>query len=289
MMHRGFQSASARPYTVGSAVAGISILTLGLLTAPPVMGVAVPRTDVQAVQLMSVTAADISTTAVKISATLATVAKPPSSISAAATPTSAIRPAAASPTADDTTTPDLLAFATSILDYLHSLGLGAGPSLLAIGLTGLAATLAATAYVWNGLANLVNPLLGALRIPKVPTFPICFAGNQNCGIAAAAQAWLANPGAMAVDPAGSLIKPVGRGVATSSGVAGRQDDIAFPTAVSPRTARTTSTPTVAAAAGTNDAHNTTAAKVRGTKKSSPSAAAAAGTGSSKRGGNTAAH
>jgi hypothetical protein len=217
-----FQNTVVRPF---AALAGAGILTLGLVTAPPVHVGALPRTEVHAVQLVAVTAS--------------------------AAPASAVRPAAASPTADDTTTapPNFLAFAAEILAYLNSLGLGAGPGLAAIGLSGLVVAFAATAYAWNGFANTVNPGLRVFHIPRVPKFPVCFAG-QSCSSSASAQA-------RAAAPASGVVKPAGRGVATSKRVA--------------------------------PATTSTAAKVRGTKKSTPSAESAAGKGSSKRARNTAAH
>jgi hypothetical protein len=219
MMRRGFPSTAVRPF---AAVAGAGILALGLVTAPPVTAASLPRTEVHAVQLVTFTAA---------------------------TPTSAIRPAAASQTADDTTTtapPNFLAFAAEILAYLNSLGFGAGPGLLAIGLSGFVVAFAATAYAWNAFANTVNPGLRFLRIPRVPKFPVCFAGQSCASTPASAQARLASP-------AGS-VKPAGRRVATSK--------------------RNASAPTAAAG---------------GTKKSTPSAASSAGKGNTKRGGSAAAH
>jgi hypothetical protein len=222
MMRRGFQSRAVRPF---AAVAGAGILALGLVTAPPVTAASLPRTEAHAVQLVAV--------------------------AAPAAPTSAVRPAAASPTADDTTTapPDFLAFAAEILAYLNSLGFGPGPGLAAIGLSGLIVAFAATAYAWNGFANTVNPGLRFLGIPRVPKFPVCFAG-QSCASAPAS----ASAQARVVKPASSVVTPGGRGVGTSKRVA-----------------------------STNDGKSSAATKVRGTKKSTPSAASAAGKGSSKRG------
>ncbi|MBB3603109.1 hypothetical protein FHT40_002770 [Mycolicibacterium sp. BK556] len=220
MMHRGFQSKAARPHTAAVALAGAGIVTLGLVTAPPpVSGVALPRVDVQTVQLTAVTAADISLTPV--------------------------RPAANKTSADVTAadTPDFLAFAASILEYLNSLGLGAGPGLAAIGLSGVVVAFAATAYAWNTVADNVNPGLRALHIPRLPKFPVCFAGQTCAGSSAAAQV-------RAVKPASSVSAPAGRGVATSKRAADTKN-------------------------------GTTAAKVRPTKKSS--AAATSSTGGSKRG------
>jgi hypothetical protein len=219
MMRQGFQSKAVRPF---AAVAGAGILTLGLVTAPPVTAASLPRTEVHAVQLVTFTAP--------------------------ATPTSAVRPAAASPKADDTTEapPDFLAFAAEILAYLNSLGFGAGPGLLAIGLSGFVVAFAATAYAWNGFANTVNPGLRFLRIPRVPKFPVCFAGQSCASAPASAQVRV-------VKPAGSVVTPAGRGVGTSKRVA-----------------------------STNDG-KTTATKVGGAKKSTSSAASASGKGSSKRG------
>jgi hypothetical protein len=218
-----FQNTVVRPF---AALAGAGILTLGLVTAPPVHVGALPRTEGHAVQLTTFTAP--------------------------ATPTSTTRPAAASQTDGDVTaadTPDFLAFAAEILAYLNSLGLGAGPGLAAIGLSGLVVAFAATAYAWNAFANTVNPGLRVFHIPRVPKFPVCFAG-QSCSSSASAQARVAAP-------ASSVVKPAGRGVATSKRVA--------------------------------PATTPTATKVRGTKKSTPSAEAAAGQGSSKRARTTAAH
>ncbi|NTY63187.1 hypothetical protein [Mycolicibacterium sphagni] len=221
-----FQNTVVRPFT---ALAGAGILTLGSVTAPPVTSAALPQTEVHAVQLAAVTAP--------------------------AAPASAIRPAAASQTADDTTSttpPDFLAFAAEILAYLDSLGLGAGPGLAAIGLSGFVVAFAATAYVWNTFADTVNPGLRFLRVPRVPKFPVCFAG-QSCSSSAAAQARVAAP-------ASSPVKPAGRGVATSQRVA-----------------------------ATNDGNKSTPAKVRGAKKSTSSATPETGMGNSKRARNTAAH
>ena len=132
--------------------------------------------------------------------------------------------------------------------------------LLAIGLSGFAVALAAFAYAWNGFANLVNPLLSVLRIPRVPTFPVCFVGQQNCGGSLSAQARLANPDDIVASSASSLVEPAGRGVATSKRVAGAAQ--------------------VAAAVGVSGENNTTATNVRATKQST---ASASGMGSSKRG------
>jgi hypothetical protein len=207
-----------RPFT---ALAGAGILALGLVTAPPVPAASLPRTEVHAVQLVAITAP-------------------------AAAPASALRPAAASPQADDTTEapPDFLAFAAEILAYLNSLGFGAAPGLLAIGLSGFVVAFAATAYAWNGFANTVNPGLRFLRIPRVPKFPVCFAG-QSCASAPAS--------ARVIKPASSVITPAGRGVGTSKRVA------------------------------STNGGKTTATKVSGAKKSTSSAASASGKGSSKRG------
>lgn len=120
------------------------MLTVGLVAAPP--DVAVPRTEVHAVQLASAS-------------------------TIAPAPTPAQRPAAGSQTAKATSAPpDFLAFAASILEYLNSLGLGAGPGLAAIGLTGFVVAFAATAYAWNAFADTVNPGLRFLHIPRVPKF-----------------------------------------------------------------------------------------------------------------------
>ena len=216
-----FQSTVSRPLT---ALIGAGILTLGLVTAAPVTAAPLPRTEVHAVQLAAVTAP--------------------------AAPTSAVRPAAAGqPTSDATAadTPDFLAFAASILAYLNSLGLGAGPSLATIGLSGFVVAFAATAYAWNTFADAVNPGLTFLRIPRVPKFPVCFAGQSCAGSASAS----ASVRVRVAKPAGSVITPTSRGVGTSK--------------------RGASTPTP------------TASKLRGTKKATPSAASAAGRGNSKRG------
>ncbi len=107
--------------------------------------------------------------------------------------------------AASTTPPDLLALAASFLDYLNSLGLGPLPGVLAIGLGGIAVALGTVAYLWNGFAGLINPALDFLHIPKVPTIPVCFFG-QNCGGAAAAQA---RPAAVAVaaDSGDTAVEP----------------------------------------------------------------------------------
>lgn len=217
-MRRGFQNTTVRLHTaVSAACAGI--LTLGLVTAPPPAPptVSVPRVEVQAVQLFSVTTADL---------------------------TPARKPAAANQTANDSAPPDFLAFAAEILAYLNSLGLGAGPSLAAIGLSGLVVAFAATAYAWNGFADTVNPGLRFLRIPRVPKFPVCFAGQQCASSAASVRARMAKP-------ASGLVTPTGRGVASSKRVAAGKS-------------------------------NPVAAKVRGTKKTTPSAASGAGKGRSAR-------
>ncbi len=193
------------------------MLTVGLVTAPP--DVAGPRTEVHAVQLASAS-------------------------TIAPAPTAAQRPAAGSQTANATSAPpDFLAFAASILEYLNSLGLGAGPGLAAIGLTGFVVAFAATAYAWNAFADTVNPGLRFLHIPRVPKFPVCFAG-QICGSSSTAQA---------------RIKPAGRGVATTN-----------------RATRGTGRST---ASSGRSAATRTAAKLSGPKKSTP---AGAGKGSSKR-------
>ncbi|WP_431231231.1 hypothetical protein ACQ856_16525 [Mycolicibacterium psychrotolerans] len=162
----------------------------------------------------------------------------------AATPLSAPRSASSSQTANDTTAPpDFLAFAASILQYLNTLGLGPGPGLAAIGLSGLVVAFAATAYAWNGFANLVNPVLRVFNIPRVPKFPVCFAG-QSCSGSASAQA---------------RIKPASR--------------VATPTRATGTTGRST------ASSGRTPSG---AAKVRGAKKPTASATATAGKGGSKR-------
>ncbi|BBY62018.1 hypothetical protein MHEL_02610 [Mycolicibacterium helvum] len=235
-MRRGFQSTAVRPYTAAAAVASAGILTLGLVTAPPVTGAALPRIEVHAVQLVAVTAADLSATVLQT-----------------ATPTSASRPAAASPTGPDATasdTPDFLAFAAEILTYLNSLGLGAGPGLAAIGLSGFAVAFAATAYAWNAFADTVNPGLRFLHIPRVPKFPVCFTGQSCAGSASAAT----SAQVRVVAPTSGPVKPAGRGVATSKRVA--------------------STP---------DSNKPAPTKARSAKKSTPSSASADGKGSSKRG------
>ncbi|MBI3692527.1 MAG: hypothetical protein HY239_18180, partial [Mycolicibacterium aromaticivorans] len=113
MMRPEIQSRVIRPY---AAAAAAGILALGVVTAPP--NVVLPRTEVHAVALASVDVVDVS--------------------ALAATPVSPPRSASSSQTANDTTAPpDFLAFAASILQYLDSLGLGPGPGLAAIGLSGL--------------------------------------------------------------------------------------------------------------------------------------------------------
>lgn len=223
-MRAEIQSRVIRPY---AAAAAAGILALGVVTAPP--NVALPRTEVHAVALASVDVVDVS------------------AVATVPAPGPAPRSASSSQTANDTTAPpDFLAFAASILEYLNSLGLGPGPGLAAIGLSGLVVAFAATAYAWNGFANLVNPVLRVFHVPRVPKFPVCFAG-QSCSGSATAQA---------------RAKPASR-VATPTRATG---DTGRSTASS---GRTTSAPG--------------AAKVRGVKKPAPSAAAAAGKGGSKRG------
>ena len=200
-----------------TAAVAAGMLTVGLVAAPP--DVAVPRTEVHAVQLASAS-------------------------TIAPAPTAAQRPAAGSQTANATSAPpDFLAFAASILEYLNSLGLGAGPGLAAIGLTGFVVAFAATAYAWNAFADTVNPGLRFLHIPRVPKFPVCFAG-QICGSSSTAQ---------------TRVKPAGRGVATTNPTTGG-------------TGRST-------ASSGRSAATPTAAKLSGSKKSAP---AGAGKGSSKR-------
>ena len=200
-----------------TAAVAAGMLTVGLVAAPP--DVAVPRTEVHAVQLASAS-------------------------TIAPAPTAAQRPAAGSQTANATSAPpDFLAFAASILEYLNSLGLGAGPGLAAIGLTGFVVAFAATAYAWNAFADTVNPGLRFLHIPRVPKFPVCFAG-QICGSSSTAQ---------------TRVKPAGRGVATTNPTTGG-------------TGRST-------ASSGRSAATRTAAKLSGPKKSAPTAA---GKGSSKR-------
>ncbi|WP_149441652.1 hypothetical protein [Mycolicibacterium sp. P1-5] len=210
---------AVRPF---AAVAAVGILTLGLATAPP--SVAVPRTEVRAVQLVAVTTS----------------------------PVSVPRPATASQTADDTAAPpDFLAFAASILEYLNSLGVGAGPGLAAIGLSGVVVAFAATAYAWNGFADTVNPGLRFLHIPQVPKFPVCFAGQSCASSSASAQA---------------RIKTANRVATTTRPTGGTRRSTAA-------TGRTTLSPT--------------AAKVSGATKSTPSATA--GKGTSKRARSATAH
>lgn len=219
-MRRGIHSTAVRPFTA-AAVAGI--LTLGLVTAPP--DATLPRTEAHAVQLVAVTSVDNPATA---------------------RPTSVPRPAASQTANDTSAPPDFLAFAASILEYLNSLGLGAGPGLAAIGLSGLVVAFAATAYAWNGFADTVNPGLRFLHIPPVPKFPVCFAG-QTCSSSGSAQAQ-------------AQIKAASRGVATVNRPTGS-------------TRRST------AASGRATA-SATAAKITGARKSTPSAGA--GKGGSKR-------
>lgn len=213
-MRPAFHSTTARSLTA-LAVAGI--LAFGMVTAPP--DTAHPRAEVRAVALASAS----------------TVAVAPASV----------RRTAASTTADDTTTPpDFLAFAASILEYLNSLGLGAGPGLAAIALSGAVVAFAATAYAWNGFADTVNPGLRFLHIPRVPKFPVCFAG-QSCAGSSSAQA---------------RIKAASRGPAKSTSATGS-------------TGRST-------ASSGRPASAPTAAKAAGPKKSTPSPSG--GKGSSKR-------
>ena len=118
------------------AAAGAGILTLSLVTAPPVTSVGLPRVEAHAVQLVAATAADISTSVVAPS----------------------VRPAAANKTTADATAsarPDFLAFAASILEYLNNLGFGAGPGLAAIGLSGFVVAFAAAARVVKPAASSV--------------------------------------------------------------------------------------------------------------------------------------
>lgn len=219
-MRREIQSRVIRPY---AAAAAAGILALGVVTAPP--NTALPRTEVHAVALASVDVGDVS--------------------AAVPAPGPAPRSASPSQTANDTSAPpDFLAFAASILQYLDSLGLGPGPGLAAIGLSGLVVAFAATAYAWNGFANIVNPVLRVFHIPRVPKFPVCFAG-QSCGSSASAQA---------------RVKPTSR--------------VATPTTATGGTGRST-----ASSGRTTSAPG--AAKVRGAKKGT--ASATAGTGGSKRG------
>ena len=53
MMRRGFPNTAVRPF---AALAGAGILTLGLVTAPPVTAASLPRTEVHAIQLATFTA-----------------------------------------------------------------------------------------------------------------------------------------------------------------------------------------------------------------------------------------
>ena len=226
-MRPGFQSKAVRPF---AAAAAAGILTVGLVTAPPAAPVALPRAEVHALTLV-VTTVDIPTTV---------------------TPTSP-RSAAANQTANDTAEPpDFLALAASILEYLNSLGFGAAPGLAAIGLSGFVVAFAATAYAWNHVADTVNPGLSFLRIPKVPKFPVCFAGQTCASGAAAAQARVIKPALGALKPARAAVKPAGRSVATSKRDPG-------------------------------------AAKVRDAQKSTPSAASTSGKATGKRARTAATH
>ncbi|WP_167100068.1 hypothetical protein [Mycobacterium sp. DL592] len=277
-MPRPFESTSARPYSAGLAAASVGIVTLGLLTAPPtITGVAAPHAESHLLQLAAVTTADVSTAVVRISAPFAAVASPPSVPGpaavrpAAASRTSASPAASATASATSSSPPDLLALAASFLDYLNSLGLGPVPGLLAIGVGGVVVALGAVVYAWNGFAGLVNPLLDFLHIPRVPTVPVCFFG-QNCGSAAAAQARPAAASAAAADSGESTAEPVRKSVGRSN------RDAAAATAP----ARTIATPATARAAATpndNSARDTTPTADRDAKKSTGSAAI----GSSKRG------
>ncbi|WP_131536242.1 hypothetical protein [Mycolicibacterium aromaticivorans] len=219
-MRPELQSRVVRPYAAAAAAA---IVALGLVTVPP--NASIPRNEVHPVALASV---DVTA----VSAVVATAAPRSTSSSQAANSTTA--------------PPDFLAFAASILEYLNSLGLGAGPGLAAIGLSGLVVAFAATAYAWNGFADLVNPVLRVFQVPRVPKFPVCFAG-QSCSASSSAQAQIKAAGRVAT-PARAT-SGTGRSIASS----GR-------TAPGPG-----------------------AAKVRGAKKPTASAAAAAGKGGSKRG------
>jgi len=205
-----------------TAAAAAGILTLGLVNAPP--DVAAPRAEVHAVQLTSA-----------------------SRVAPAVVPSP--RPAAASPTAGDTTAPpDFLAFAASILEYLNSLGLGAGPGIAAIALSGFVVAFAATAYAWNGFADTVNPGLRFLHIPRVPKFPVCFAG-QSCSSSAQAQA---------------RIKPTSRVAISHRSTVGSGRGTGF-------SGRSTAPTTAKAPSGKKAAPNKTAAK--GTSKRVRGAAA----------------
>jgi len=284
---------SVRPYTAGLAAASAGILTLSLVTAPPDMGIAVPRAEVHAARLAAVTAADISTAVVKIPLKFASVTNPPNVPISAATPSttsSVVRPAAASQTAaantaatnSSTTTssssaaastdqPDLISFANSLLEYIKSLGFGDGAVILAIGLSGVAATLFGAAYAWNGFVDFVNPVLRFFGQPQLKPVPICF----FCESTAAAPARLAAPAATAANSADSPVRPATRaGLATTKRVAratehptapvGRQDESASPTAASVR--EVNATPTVAATADTTTRNTTRSVAGAGTNK-----------------------
>lgn len=275
-MPRSSEYPSVRPYSAGLAVAGVGIVTLGLLTAPPMTQVAAPHLERHLVQLAGATAADASADVVRIVSALAAAPQPVDvAVRPAASSQTPVRPAAAS-TASDTSTspPDLLALAAQFLDYLNSLGLGPLPGLLAIGLGGIAVTLGAVAYAWNGFAGLVNPVLDFLHIPKVPTFPVCFVG-QSCGsAAAAAQARPATAEATVTDSGDTAIAPAPRSV-------GRSNRGSAEATTSARTSPTVAAARPAASHDRSTEQSTTSARA---EKSAPSAA----TGSSKRGKKTSA-
>lgn len=283
-MPRPFENTCVRPFTAGLAAASAGIVTLGLVTAPPITRVAASHAETHLLQLTAVTTADVSAAVVRISSAFAAAALSPGPVAAVPRPaTASASPAAASRTsaspaaavtASDASTspPDLLALAASFLDYLNSLGLGPVPGLLAIGVGGIVVALGAVVYAWNGFAGLVNPLLDFLHIPKVPTVPVCFFG-QNCGSAAAAQARPAAATAIAADAGESTPEPVRRTVGRSN-----RDSAAAKTA-----ARTIPAPATATRNDTS-ARDTAPTADRGAKKSTGSAA----TGASKRGKKTSA-
>jgi len=308
---------SVRSCTVGLAAAGAGILTLGLVSAPPNLGVALAPAQVPAVQLAAVTAADIGTEVVKIPVEFAAEAKAPSLVPAAArsTTTPVIQPAAATQTeanpaaaslstttsSASSATTDLNSYAASFIENLKYLVFSATVLVGGAGLAGLAVTLSAAAFAWNGFANLVNPTLDALGQQPLQTIPVCFFGGVNCGgeLAAPAQARLAAPAETAAEPAYSPTGPtVAAAVGRSSragGAAqhptrsvGRGDESLIPTAMSVRTFRRTPGPTVSVAASTNEKNNTAATEV-GSSNKAAAAARASAVGSSKRDRKTAAH
>ncbi len=172
--------------------------------------------------------------------------------------------------AASTTPPDLLALAASFLDYLNSLGLGPLPGVLAIGLGGIAVALGTVAYLWNGFAGLINPALDFLHIPKVPTIPVCFFG-QNCGGAAAAQA---RPAAVAVaaDSGDTAVEPARPSV-------GRSNRNGATATTSVHTLRT---PATARAAAPSDHAAAQDTKAAGSTRSTAPSAGGPSVGSSKR-------